>query len=117
MLGTLQKPTGRTKDKTHTLTLILLGLLNRTHHKEANKIIILKTFFLSVCYFLGFRGLGGPFINDVTQVEGGGMIFCDGMYEDESETPIKHDRGGRGVNFGSKLCDVIYECSLVSSRA
>ena len=115
MLGTLQKPTWRTKDKTHTLTLILLGLLNRTHHKEANKIIILKTFFLSV--FLCFRGLGGPFINDVTQVGGGGVIFCDGIYEDESETPIKHDRGGRGINFGSKLCDVIYECSLASSRA
>ena len=56
-------------------------------------------------------GHKGPFINDAMQEGGGGMWFCDGEYEDVSKTPILAWQRWRGVNFKSKLRDVIYECS------
>ena len=33
------------------------------------------------------------------------------LWEDELKPPFLHDAGG-GVNFGSNLCDVIYQWSL-----
>ena len=49
----------------------------------------------------------GAFINDVMQEGEGGLWFFDSFYEDVSKTPILMLQRGRGVNFKSKLCDVI----------
>ena len=42
----------------------------------------------------------------------GGKWFCDTLSEGVSKIPILAWQRGRGVNLGSKLCDVIYECPL-----
>ena len=52
----------------------------------------------------------GPFINDVTQVGVGCVYLSDTLYEGVGKTPNLAWQWGRGVNFGLKLCDVIYEC-------
>ena len=52
----------------------------------------------------------GPFINDIMQVGVGGMYFCDTLYEDVGKTPVLARQRGEGVNFVSKLHDVIHEC-------
>ena len=57
-------------------------------------------------------------MNDVMQVEGGGQLryrnyFCDTLYESVGKTFILKWQRGKGVNFESKLREVIYECPLV----
>ena len=42
----------------------------------------------------------------------GGMHFSDTLYEGEGKTHILALQRGEGVNFGSKLLDVIYGCPL-----
>ena len=57
-----------------------------------------------------YRLCDGAYINYITLLGGRwGMGFCDNMNEDATNPP-KSDKSG--VNLGSKLRDVIYECSL-----
>ena len=37
------------------------------------------------------------------------MYFCDILFEGVGRNSILADRGGRGFNFGSKLCDASYK--------
>ena len=67
------------------------------------------------CYSFPFAGKG-PFINDVTQVGGRGLgDFVTLCMMVQVKYPFYRDRGERGVNFGSKLRDVIYVTSFFST--
>ena len=55
----------------------------------------------------------GPFINNVKQVGGRFVWFCDSEYEDASKIPnLVWQQGDGGGQFRVKLHDIIYECYL-----
>ena len=63
------------------------------------------------------KDIKGPFKMTSHKYEDGGVIICVTLcMKVLVKRPFQHDRGKRGVDFESKLCDIIYKCPLRAAK-